>query len=96
MSTSFPFLQIAREFGLPYGDVVRFASTFDGSEFNAGYFYGLAQAPSLQGRRGAFMHAVQFAILTERERRAANSAPPKVIETCSPSHVAPWAEGRPS
>ena len=98
MSTSFPFLEIARDFGLPYGDVVRFASIHDDSPVN-GPHPGIWRHEAIRGRRGAFLYAVHYAILAERERRAANSAPPKVIETSKaapPSDVTPWAEGRPA
>lgn len=68
-TTSFPFLKIARDFDLPYPDVVRFVSVFDGSDVN-GRDAGFAQCEQLRGRRSEFLLAVNNAINAERERRA--------------------------
>jgi len=85
MSTSFPFLEIARDFGVPYGDVIRHAEWAS--------WTSPTDKPSFRPW-SPLDYAIAYALEAEAARRAANSAPPKVIETCSPSHVTPWAEGR--
>ena len=66
MSTSFPFLKIARDFGLPYGLVIRIVEMFERAEELVG---SMPEGADLQGRTAALTRAIRFAIDREHQRR---------------------------
>jgi hypothetical protein len=78
--TCFPFLEIARDFGASYQDVIRLADVID--------VFDLV-GPSYSRH---ITEAICLALLAEHDRRKANSAPPKLSATSSDPNVTPWAE----
>ena len=78
--TSFPFVEIARDFGGPYPDVIQLADVIDAFDLIG---------PSCSH---PLAEAICLALLAERDRHEANSAPSKVSATFSEQNVTPRAE----
>ncbi len=69
MSTSFPFLKIANEHGLLYGDVIRHAQWFD--QKRAAHLIGapISDPPPLFDENAVASIEIILAVLDEHERR---------------------------
>ena len=74
--TSFPFLEIARDFGAPYQDVIQLADVIDA--------FGRVGPPYSR----PIAEAICLALLAEHDRRKANSTPPKLVRRLRAEHRA--------
>lgn len=71
MSTSFPFLKIARDHGAPYGDVIRHAEWFDQKREMHLAGVPMGAPPPLLDENSVVSVQIILAVLDEHERRAA-------------------------
>lgn len=69
MTTSFPFLKISRDFGLPYGDTLRLVVWVEQTAKIPGFSAAHDFNASMDGHRGALLRAILAAIEAERARR---------------------------
>lgn len=77
MATSFPYLKIARDYGVPYADVLRFVDAIE-------------QAPNTDPVWEWWMAAAWMAGIAEHERRAAVRAEPKTVQWSASADYTSW------